>query len=39
MARARSPGSGNSVMIRAMITDEETAPPRPWANRAAISTS
>ena len=25
MARARSPGSGNSVMISAMITEEETA--------------
>ena len=38
MALARSAGSGNSVTIIAMITDEETAPPRPWTKRAAIST-
>ncbi len=39
MARARSPGSGNSVMISAMITEELTAPPSPCAKRAAISTN
>ena len=39
IARARSPGSGNSVTISAMITEEETAPPRPWMKRATISTA
>jgi hypothetical protein len=39
IARARSPGSGNSVMISAMITEEETAPPSPCAKPAAISTT
>ena len=29
MALARSAGSGNSVTIIAMITDDETAPPKP----------
>ena len=36
MAFARSAGSRNSETIIAMITDDETAPPRPWMKRAAI---
>ena len=37
MALARWAGSGNSVTIIAMITDDEIAPPMPCTKRAAIS--
>ena len=37
MARARSRGSVNIVTIMPRITAEVSAPPAPWANRAAIS--
>ena len=37
IARARSPGSGNSVTIMPRMTAEASAPPTPWTKRAATS--
>ena len=37
IALERSYGLGNSVTMRAMITEEDSAPPMPWTKRAATS--
>ena len=39
IAIARSDGFGNSVISSASTAADATAPPRPWMNRATISTT